>query len=50
MPLVVEYNGSEVWVARHWGRSLRYEHLALQAEEVLLRHAHVVVTVSDVLA
>ena len=49
VPLVVEYNGSEVWVARHWGNSLRYEHLAVQAEEVLLRHAHVVVTVSDVL-
>ena len=49
VPLVVEYNGSEVWVARHWGRSLRYERLALRAEEVLLSHAHVVVTVSDVL-
>ena len=36
-------------MARHWGRPLRYERLALQAEEVLLRHAHVVVTVSDVL-
>jgi glycosyltransferase involved in cell wall biosynthesis len=49
VPLIVEYNGSEVWVARHWGRPLRYEQLALQAEEALLRHAHVVVTVSDVL-
>jgi glycosyltransferase involved in cell wall biosynthesis len=49
VPLVVEYNGSEVWVARHWGRPLRYERLAEQAERVLLRHAHVVVTVSDVL-
>jgi len=50
VPLVLEYNGSEVWVARHWGRPLRYERLALQAEEASLRHAHVVVTVSDVLA
>ena len=49
VPLVVEYNGSEVWVARNWGRPLRYEKLAEEAEEVLLRHAHVVVTVSDVL-
>ena len=49
VPLVVEYNGSEVWVARHWGRPLRYERLAEQAEEALLRHAHVVVTVSEVL-
>jgi glycosyltransferase involved in cell wall biosynthesis len=49
VPLVVEYNGSEVWVARHWGRPLRYEKLAVEAEEALLRHAHIVVTVSDVL-
>ena len=48
-PLVVEYNGSEVWVAQNWGRPLRYERLAEQAEEALLRHAHVVVTVSNVL-
>ena len=49
VPLVVEYNGSEVWVARHWGQPLRFEQLAEQAEEALLRHAHVIVTVSDVL-
>jgi glycosyltransferase involved in cell wall biosynthesis len=47
---VLEYNGSEVWVARHWGRPLRYERLALAAEEASLRHAHVVVTISQVLA
>jgi glycosyltransferase involved in cell wall biosynthesis len=50
VPLVLEYNGSEVWVARNWGRPLRYEPLALAAEEASLRHAHVVVTVSQVLA
>ncbi len=50
VPLVLEYNGSEVWVARNWGRPLRYEALALRAEEASLRHAHVVVTVSRVLA
>ena len=49
VPLVLEYNGSEVWVARHWGRPLRYEQYALDAEEVSLRHAHLVVTVSRVL-
>lgn len=48
-PLVAEYNGSEVWVARNWGRPLRYEQLARQAEDVTLRHAHVVVVVSEVL-
>lgn len=50
VPLVLEYNGSEVWVARNWGRPLRYERLAVQAEDASLRHAHVVVTVSSVLA
>jgi glycosyltransferase involved in cell wall biosynthesis len=49
IPLVLEYNGSEVWTARHWGRGLRYEDAALQAEEVSLRHAHLVVTVSEIL-
>jgi glycosyltransferase involved in cell wall biosynthesis len=49
VPLVLEYNGSEVWVARHWGQALRYEALAQRAEAALLRHAHVIVTVSDVL-
>jgi glycosyltransferase involved in cell wall biosynthesis len=50
LPLVLEYNGSEVWAARHWGRPLRDEALAEAAEEASLRHAHLVVTVSEVLA
>ena len=49
IPLVLEYNGSEVWVAQNWGRPLRYPRLAAAAEETVLRHAHVVVTVSEVL-
>lgn len=49
IPLILEYNGSEVWVAKHWGRALRAEALAEMAEAVSLRHAHIVVTVSDVL-
>ena len=48
-PLVVEYNGSEVWVAKNWGRGMRFHRLAEMAEEAMLRHAHLVVTVSDVL-
>lgn len=48
-PLVVEYNGSEVWIARNWGMPMSFEKLALMAEDVMLRHAHVVVTVSEVL-
>ncbi len=48
-PLVVEYNGSEAWAERHWGRRMRFERQALAAEQVVLRHAHVVVVVSNVL-
>jgi glycosyltransferase involved in cell wall biosynthesis len=50
VPLVLEYNGSEAWAARHWGSGLRYEREALLAEEACLRHAQVLVTVSQVLA
>jgi glycosyltransferase involved in cell wall biosynthesis len=49
VPLILEYNGSEVWVAKHWGLPLRYPGLAARAEEACLRHAHVVVTISEVL-
>lgn len=49
IPLVLEYNGSEVWVARNWGRRLREEVLAEQIEEANLRLAHMIVTISDVL-
>jgi glycosyltransferase involved in cell wall biosynthesis len=50
LPLVLEYNGSEVWVADNWGHRLRYRALAAMIEDVCLRHAHRVVTVSKVLA
>lgn len=49
LPLVVEYNGSEVWVAKHWGRGMKFQKLAEMAEEAMLRHAHLVVTISEVL-
>lgn len=49
VPLVLEYNGSEVWVAKNWGYPLSFPRLATTVEEVCLRHAHLVVTVSDVL-
>ena len=49
IPLVLEYNGSEVWIAENWGVRHRLARLARLAEEVSLQHAHVVVTVSDVL-
>ncbi len=49
IPLILEYNGSEVWCARNWGKPPRYETLAKQAETVCLKHAHLIVTISEVL-
>jgi len=49
LPLVVEYNGSETWIAKNWGRAMSFNGLATMAEEAMLRHAHLVVTISDVL-
>lgn len=49
VPLVLEYNGSEVWVADNWGNGLRFPSLAEKAEKACLRHAHLIVTISDVL-
>lgn len=48
--LIVEYNGSEVWVSKNWGAGLRFPKLALAAETAMLRGADLVVTISDVLA
>jgi glycosyltransferase involved in cell wall biosynthesis len=49
VPLIAEYNGSEAWVSRHWGRALKFHDLAVEAEKVMLEHADLVVTISDVL-
>ncbi|MEZ5850032.1 MAG: glycosyltransferase [Hyphomicrobiaceae bacterium] len=48
-PLVLEYNGSEAWIAKNWGRPLRRQDLAERIEEANLKHAHLIVTISDVL-
>jgi glycosyltransferase involved in cell wall biosynthesis len=50
VPLVLEYNGPEVWVAEHWGRGLYERELARQCEQTVLRGAHLIATVSDVLS
>jgi glycosyltransferase involved in cell wall biosynthesis len=50
VPLVTEYNGSEVWVARHWGRPLRYDALSARIERLNLKAAHLVSVVSQPLA
>lgn len=50
LPLIVEYNGSEAWIARNWGRPVRNEALALRIENAVLAAADRVVAVSDELA
>jgi glycosyltransferase involved in cell wall biosynthesis len=49
IPLVLEYNGSEVWIRRHWGRAFRREALARRVENLNLEAADLVVVVSSVL-
>jgi glycosyltransferase involved in cell wall biosynthesis len=50
VPLVLEYNGSEVWMGRHWGRPLRHEALSSRIEQVNLAAADLVVVVSKAMA
>lgn len=47
VPLIVEFNGSEVWVQQHWGRPLRFRRTAERIEMANLRWADLVVVVSD---
>lgn len=46
VPLIVEYNGSEVWTAQNWATPLQLPAGARAAESALLRTADLVVTVS----
>lgn len=49
VPLILEFNGSEVWVQRHWGQRLRFERLASAIERINLQQADLVVVVSEAL-
>jgi len=49
IPMVLEFNGSEVWIADHWDRPFRHRDLFVAAEEANLRHADLIVVVSEVL-
>jgi len=46
VPFVLEYNGSEIWMSRHWGRPLKYEDVASQVELLNLNAADLIVVVS----
>jgi glycosyltransferase involved in cell wall biosynthesis len=47
IPLILEYNGSEVWIERHWGQGLKYTRIAEQAEEWVLMNAEAITVVSE---
>jgi glycosyltransferase involved in cell wall biosynthesis len=46
VPLILEYNGSEIWMSRHWSRPLKYEALASRIERLNVMTADLVVVVS----
>ncbi len=46
VPFILEYNGSEIWIHRHWRSSLKYERLSERIELLNLRGADIVVVVS----
>ncbi|HEX9614824.1 MAG TPA: glycosyltransferase, partial [Bacteroidota bacterium] len=48
LPLVLEFNGSELWVKKNWGR-LYLERLLRMTERVQLTHATLITVVSTVL-
>ena len=47
IPFVLEYNGSEVWIARNWGSPLRFQRWAESIEMANLDAANAIVVVSD---
>jgi glycosyltransferase involved in cell wall biosynthesis len=46
VPFVLEYNGSEIWMGRHWARALKHEPLSRRIEQVNLASADLIVVVS----
>ena len=46
VPFVLEYNGSEIWMSRHWGQPLLYETLASRIELLNANGADLAVVVS----
>lgn len=47
VPFVLEYNGSEIWIAKNWGRPLKYERLSQKIELLNLHAADLIVVVSQ---
>jgi len=47
VPFVLEFNGSEVWIAQNWGRPIKHRKLVETIETLVLNAAHLVVVVSQ---
>ncbi len=47
IPLILEFNGSETWIQRHWGNPLRFQSISERIEEANLHNADLVVVVSE---
>src|SRR5215510_1173812 len=47
IPLVLEYNGSEIWVAENWGVPLQHSGWANRIETAILEAAYAIVVVSE---
>lgn len=50
IPLVVEYNGSEIWASKHWGGGRTFARDISLAEDLMIERADMLVTISEVLA
>jgi len=47
LPLVIEYNGSEVWIARNWGRGTTHGTFFERIERAVLQSADRIIAVSE---
>lgn len=47
VPLVLEYNGSELWIERHWGGGRNENRFDVRVEDLMLHAAEVLVVVSE---
>jgi glycosyltransferase involved in cell wall biosynthesis len=49
IPLILEYNGSEIWIAENWGKAYSHRKVGLIVEAMCLKQAHKIVVVSEAL-
>lgn len=49
IPLILEYNGSDVWIGQNWGNGLFFLKIFKRIEDLNLHQADVIVVVSQVL-